>query len=142
MDKPPPPYSPPSAPYPTQTPYSSSLYPQSNQPVIGFVGSGYQYPTPPTYNPPPTTVIVHQPTIVAVAYRRSPVSLVCPHCGYCGMTRVRLESGCLPWLLCGIMCFFGLFWGCCLIPFCLDSTKSARHFCPACNHQVGFYSPM
>ncbi|CAH8645487.1 unnamed protein product [Schistosoma intercalatum] len=88
------------------------------------------------------TVIVHQPTVTTTVYHRYPVGITCPFCHNSGVTRVRLESGCLPWLLCGILCFFGFFFGCCLIPFCLDSTKSARHFCPSCNRQVGYYSPL
>ncbi|CAH8637654.1 unnamed protein product [Schistosoma guineensis] len=136
MDKPPPPYSPPTAPYPTQDPCPYPLYPQINQPTSNvFMGSGYQ-------PAPPATVIVHQPTVTTTAYHRYPVGITCPFCHNSGITRVRLESGCLPWLLCGILCFFGFFFGCCLIPFCLDSTKSARHFCPSCNRQVGYYSPL
>ncbi|CAH8663067.1 unnamed protein product [Schistosoma curassoni] len=47
MDKPPPPYSPPTAPYPTQDPCPYPLYPQINQPTSNvFMGSGYQ-PAPP-----------------------------------------------------------------------------------------------
>ncbi|CAH8638949.1 unnamed protein product [Heterobilharzia americana] len=118
MDKPPPPYSPPNAPYPAAA------------------------PSAPAYNATPTTVIVHQPTVATATFHRSPVGTTCPFCHNYGVTRVQLESGCLPWLLCGIMCFFGLFWGCCLIPFFLDSTKSARHFCTSCKRQIGFYSPM
>ncbi|CAH8588335.1 unnamed protein product [Schistosoma turkestanicum] len=139
----PPPYYPPTAPYPTQAPYSYPSYPQTNQPPnIGFIGSGYQPANAPTYGAPPTTVVVNQPTVIAIAYHRSPVGITCPYCHNFGMTRVQLESGYLPWLLCGIMCFFGLFFGCCLIPFCMDSIKSARHFCPSCHRQVGYYSPM
>uniref|UniRef100_A0AA85JHS5 LITAF domain-containing protein n=1 Tax=Trichobilharzia regenti TaxID=157069 RepID=A0AA85JHS5_TRIRE len=114
MDKPPPPYYQPSAPYPVAPPYSYPPNSQSNQPPnIGFVGSAYQPVAAATYNVPPTTVVV-QPTVAGAVFHRSPVGTTCPFCHNYGMTRVELESGCLPWLLCGIMCFFGLFWGCCL----------------------------
>ncbi|VDO76761.1 unnamed protein product [Schistosoma mattheei] len=52
-------------------------------------------------------MIVHQPTVTTTAYHRYPVGITCPFCHNSGITRVRLESGCLPWLLCGILCFFG-----------------------------------
>ncbi|TGZ65442.1 hypothetical protein CRM22_005862 [Opisthorchis felineus] len=129
------PYPPPGgAPYPVQA--------GGPPPAVGFV-----VPTPAytTVTVPQATVYVQQPTaatVTAVQFHRHPVTMTCPHCRYYGPTRVHTESGCLAWVLCLVMCFFGLWFGCCLIPFCLDSTKDATHYCGSCHRPLGRYAPL
>ena len=53
-----------------------------------------------------------------------------------GMTRCEHESGLATWLVCGGCCLFGLWLGCCLIPFCLNDMKDTRHICTNCKKTI------
>ena len=49
------------------------------------------------------------------------------------ITRVERDSGMFTWLISGgiclVGCFFPILWfGCCLIPFCMDDFKDTKHF--------------
>ena len=43
-------------------------------------------------------------------------------------------------LLCVVLCLFGLVFGCCLIPFCVDSVKDVIHKCPNCGAVIARYN--
>jgi len=62
---------------------------------------------------------------------------ICQFCGAQMVTTTETQSGLLTWLLAGGLCIFGLFFGCCLVPFFIDSTKDVQHSCPHCNQVVG-----
>uniref|UniRef100_A0A1I8IXZ4 LITAF domain-containing protein n=1 Tax=Macrostomum lignano TaxID=282301 RepID=A0A1I8IXZ4_9PLAT len=91
------------------------------------------YPPPPQGYPPgpggyPGVVTVPPP----VVFRELPVTMTCPHCHASISTQVTMDTGLLPWLICGGLCLFGCWLGCCLIPFCMDGVKDAIHTCPQC----------
>ncbi|PAA62091.1 hypothetical protein BOX15_Mlig020806g2 [Macrostomum lignano] len=65
--------------------------------------------------------------------------MTCPHCHASISTQVTMDTGLLPWLICGGLCLFGCWLGCCLIPFCMDGVKDAIHTCPQCRKVVGHY---
>ncbi|XP_034445881.1 lipopolysaccharide-induced tumor necrosis factor-alpha factor homolog [Hippoglossus hippoglossus] len=84
----------------------------------------------------------------------SPVQVVCPSCHQAVLTKVDPTSGLLTYLLCGglffcgniiskTMCFtycpLSFVLGCCLIPFCVDRLRDARHSCPTCKTVLGVY---
>jgi len=101
-------------------------------------GPGAYPPAPP--GPAPVTVQVTTGTGVTVTqgpFRDAPVSMKCPHCQATIVTAIEYESGTCTWLSCLGLCLIGCDGGCCLIPFCMDSTKDMRHICPSCNHTVG-----
>ncbi|KAF7258969.1 hypothetical protein EG68_03762 [Paragonimus skrjabini miyazakii] len=158
-----PPYSPPpypqaaqGAPYPTApgAAYSAAPYPPSGMEVPGgpppHVGFAMPFqaqpPGYPTYPVPSTTVYIQQqPTalpITVVSFGRDPIMFSCPHCRHYGLTSVERKAGCLAWLLCAIICLFGFWFGCCLIPFCVDAVNDFEHRCSGCRRIVGHYSPM
>ncbi|KAM8934625.1 lipopolysaccharide-induced tumor necrosis factor-alpha factor isoform 2-T2 [Pelodytes ibericus] len=88
--------------------------------------------------PPPLavqTVFVQQP----IAFHDRPVQMCCPFCTQMITTRLSYTSGALAWLSCGGLCLLGCGFGCCLIPFCIDSLKDVDHYCSSCNALVGSY---
>nr|XP_023996889.1 lipopolysaccharide-induced tumor necrosis factor-alpha factor homolog [Salvelinus alpinus] len=69
----------------------------------------------------------------------SPVQMTCPYCHQTVVTQVDFSSGVLTYLFCGGIFFCGFVLGCCLIPFCLDRLKDAKHTCPSCKNILGVY---
>lgn len=118
-------------------------------------GSPYsaQQPPPPQYNQPPpayapvgqqtaATVVIQQPQHVLLrqTFREVPVRLNCQSCQADIMTATHYETGMLTWMAVGIICLFGGWLGCCLIPFCVDACKDVVHTCPNCKQMVGKYN--
>ncbi|BFZ16089.1 hypothetical protein BsWGS_19128 [Bradybaena similaris] len=130
-DVPPPSYEPPKGTY------------GSNAPVQG----GYAYPPQPGPQQPQLaqhTILLQQPPTLVVGravlpLTEFPMTIVCPHCQATVTTMTSYETGTFTWVAAGIMCFFGLWLGCCLIPFCVDSAKDVEHRCPNCRNFVGKY---
>ena len=60
----------------------------------------------------------------------------CPSCFQPTHTRVEVENSPMQWILCLVMCIFGL-WCCCFIPFCVDSLKAGNHYCTNCASSIG-----
>ncbi|XP_078659861.1 lipopolysaccharide-induced tumor necrosis factor-alpha factor homolog [Branchiostoma floridae x Branchiostoma belcheri] len=134
-----------SAPYPQQ----AQPVPQQTQPIPGQVPPAYdpQYAPPP---PPPgaqmsnTTVVVSQPGAIVVAGQQQfsshdPVTTTCTTCQAVVQTRVDHETGLITWAAAAGICLVGCDLGCCLIPFCVNQLKDARHSCPNCNTHLGTY---
>merc|ERR1712131_113543 len=113
------------APDAPQQPYAPVV---QTQPVV--MQPGQPLPTAPLVGGQ-TTVIIQQPR-----FGTQPVLVQCPYCQQQGMTKVEHESGLGTWLICGGMCLFGLSLGCCLIPFCINDLKDARHKCPNCKRTI------
>ncbi|PRP83705.1 lipopolysaccharide-induced tumor necrosis factor-alpha [Planoprotostelium fungivorum] len=61
----------------------------------------------------------------------------CPLCHAQVVTQTSHEPGSLTWLAAGGICLFGGWLGCCLIPFCLESTQDTVHVCPNCRNVLG-----
>ncbi|XP_073503824.1 lipopolysaccharide-induced tumor necrosis factor-alpha factor [Phyllobates terribilis] len=81
------------------------------------------------------TVYVQQP----VVFHDRPVQICCPRCRSLTTTRLVHTSGALAWLSCGGLCLLGCGFGCCLIPFCIDSLKDVDHYCSSCQALLGSY---
>ncbi|XP_069123928.1 LITAF domain-containing protein-like [Argopecten irradians] len=108
-----------------------------------------QPPPPPSYQPPgpayqqTATVVVTNPQYVRpLIFRENPVSMSCPFCQAQIVTTTTYTTGTFAWVVCLLLLFFGLWLGCCLIPFCLNGCKDVLHHCPNCRQQVGKYSRM
>jgi len=105
----------------------------------------YDYPVQHIHQqtfPPPYGVTVGQPMPIYVAQQvpflgHQSASIICPSCHAQIFTRVDYVSGTAAWVICLVIALFGGIFGCCLIPFCIDSLKDAYHHCPNCNVQVG-----
>uniref|UniRef100_UPI0037E96242 LITAF domain-containing protein-like n=1 Tax=Semicossyphus pulcher TaxID=241346 RepID=UPI0037E96242 len=68
-----------------------------------------------------------------------PVQVACPKCNQTVLTKVDYSSGVLTYLFCGGLFLCGFVLGCCLIPFCVDRLKNAKHSCPTCKTELGVY---
>uniref|UniRef100_A0A672YDV9 Lipopolysaccharide-induced TNF factor n=1 Tax=Sphaeramia orbicularis TaxID=375764 RepID=A0A672YDV9_9TELE len=68
-----------------------------------------------------------------------PVQVSCPKCHQTVLSKVDYTSGLLTYLFCGGLFFCGFVFGCCLIPFCVDRLKDAKHSCPTCKTVLGVY---
>ena len=66
----------------------------------------------------------------------SPAQCVCPNCKNPIVTRTEKQSGLLTWLLVIGLFLIGCWFGCCLIPLCIDSFK-VRH--PLYIIHIGFF---
>ncbi|XP_062610125.1 lipopolysaccharide-induced tumor necrosis factor-alpha factor homolog [Saccostrea cucullata] len=91
---------------------------------------------------PATTVVMHhhQPNIHM--FRELPVRMRCQYCSAEITTSTTYETGTLTWVIAGILLLFGLWLGCCLIPFCVDGCKDVVHRCPSCQQVVGKFNRM
>ncbi|KAG7491902.1 hypothetical protein MATL_G00008910 [Megalops atlanticus] len=66
----------------------------------------------------------------------------CNNCQQRVTTRVLYKAGTFSWVMCFVFIFFGLFCGCCLIPFFMDSFKDAHHSCPQCHTNLYVHKRM
>uniref|UniRef100_A0A3P9KJP8 LITAF domain-containing protein n=1 Tax=Oryzias latipes TaxID=8090 RepID=A0A3P9KJP8_ORYLA len=69
----------------------------------------------------------------------NPVQIACPKCHQTVLSKVDHSAGLLTYLLCGGLFFCGFVLGCCLIPFCVDRVKDAKHSCASCKTVLGVY---
>mmetsp|Transcript_13426 Transcript_13426/g.25265 ORF Transcript_13426/g.25265 Transcript_13426/m.25265 type:complete len:146 (+) Transcript_13426:1442-1879(+) len=70
--------------------------------------------------------------------RRSQIAQVvhCKKCGNFTSTTIIKEPGPLSWANCGALCLMGCWFGCCLIPLCMDSWQDSMHHCKQCHEYV------
>uniref|UniRef100_A0A3Q3WQT9 LITAF domain-containing protein n=1 Tax=Mola mola TaxID=94237 RepID=A0A3Q3WQT9_MOLML len=69
----------------------------------------------------------------------SPVQIPCPTCHQTVLSEVDYSAGLLTYLFCTGIFFCGFVLGCCLIPFCVDRLRDAKHTCPTCKTVLGMY---
>lgn len=82
--------------------------------------------------PPPPTRVYH------FGFTSMPV--VCPDCGYAGMSLVHSKVT-LCTHLCAIMLCILCCWVCAPLPYMLRSCKDVYHYCRNCRHLLGMYCP-
>jgi len=106
---------------------------------------GFSGPPPP---PPGVSMVGTAPGVVVVTsqpikiYTRHPTNIICQHCQQNVVTRPRSEVGMVTWLACGAMILFGLWLGCCFIPFCIPDLQDTYHECPNCGKLIDVYKPL
>ncbi|XP_013397792.1 lipopolysaccharide-induced tumor necrosis factor-alpha factor homolog [Lingula anatina] len=127
----------PAEPPPQYEPPKGAGYPPQQDGYAGYQQGTY---------PPQAAPVVAQPTTVvyvnAPAFGPNSKQMQCPYCQAHVTTSVEYYSGGATWLVAGITLFVGCWLGCCLIPFCIQDLKDARHFCPNCNRTLGTYHRM
>ncbi|XP_075989945.1 uncharacterized protein LOC142985578 [Anticarsia gemmatalis] len=101
-----------------------------------------QHTPPPTYAtafdiyvdpgpPPPPRVYT---------FRFAPMPVICPECGYAGMT-VTKNKITLCTHLCALMLCLFFCWICAPLPYMLRSCKDVYHYCGNCRTFLGMYCP-
>ncbi len=96
---------------------------KTNQPMIDE-----HYPQVPYPNPPPLPNV--NPPLATVG--NYPMACICPYCRQTVVTRTEKDAGVLVWVSAAVICVFGCFCGCCLIPFCIDDMKVPNIFKHQC----------
>mmetsp|Transcript_52573 Transcript_52573/g.128960 ORF Transcript_52573/g.128960 Transcript_52573/m.128960 type:complete len:120 (+) Transcript_52573:79-438(+) len=70
----------------------------------------------------------------APVFGRTPVQTTCPSCQQSVQTTCVLKPGIACHLGAMAICWlFGLWCGCCLLPYMIDDAKDVHHMCPNCN---------
>ncbi|KAF7271583.1 LITAF domain-containing protein-like [Rhynchophorus ferrugineus] len=97
---------------------------------------------PPTAPYIPTYHLRKEPeilTTIVPVVGPNPTHMVCPHCGAEIDTSTKSEPSTKAYIASLILCVIGCFWGCCLIPCCMDSCRNVKHKCPNCDSYLGTY---
>ncbi|CAF1192844.1 unnamed protein product [Adineta steineri] len=115
------------------------MNPGPQAPPVGFYPSIGMYPTSATgqiHQGPQlgTSMFI---TTQSLIYGDLPIQCICPHCQQSIVTRIERQTGLVSWLVCGGILLLGGWFGCCLIPFCIDSLKDTEHYCPNCAVLLG-----
>ncbi|XP_051569782.1 lipopolysaccharide-induced tumor necrosis factor-alpha factor homolog [Myxocyprinus asiaticus] len=131
---------------PHYPPGGPMLYPQADAkaslPPYPMQAYGQMYPPPPQAQPVTTSPVVAVQTVYmqpGLVFGDVAVQAHCPVCTQNVVTRLEYSSGALAWLSCAGLAIFGCIYGCCLIPFCVDSLKDVTHHCPNCNSVLGVH---
>ncbi|XP_066247642.1 lipopolysaccharide-induced tumor necrosis factor-alpha factor homolog [Euwallacea similis] len=125
----PPPYS--GAPAPGFNP--PETYPPGTYPPAGHVGPQTTHHT--EHRVMVTTGNIGGPLLVGP----NPMPTVCPFCHSSIVSTVETEANTKTHLFALLLCVFGC-WPCCLIPYCMESCQSKKHFCPNCRAFLGTFS--
>ncbi|CAH2091809.1 unnamed protein product [Euphydryas editha] len=139
MDPPtePPPYPGPPAgsSYPGEIPGQS--YPNNfNHPPPPFSQSGVT-----VIQPNNRTAMIHTGTIVVTNNMMGPkpTVYVCPSCNQQSITTVVRTPTMRTHMFALFLCVLGC-WPCVCVPYCVDSCKSAEHYCTNCKAYLGSHS--
>lgn len=123
-------------------------YPSLNPALVQYppANVGAQSYPPSAPNHPPAVPVSYQPApsgqmiiLSSNTWMRTSQPALCPSCRQQIMTLVSYNTcgSLLPWVSCVLTCCSGLWCCCCFVPFCLESCKTAEHFCPQCRQILG-----
>uniref|UniRef100_T1H3H3 LITAF domain-containing protein n=1 Tax=Megaselia scalaris TaxID=36166 RepID=T1H3H3_MEGSC len=62
---------------------------------------------------------------------------ICPSCNAEIETSTRTEPGMIAYLSGLVIALLGCWFGCCLIPCCIDECMDVHHTCPNCRAYLG-----
>eukprot|EP00095_Tigriopus_kingsejongensis_P012043 maker-scaffold90_size386344-snap-gene-1.20 protein:Tk12043 transcript:maker-scaffold90_size386344-snap-gene-1.20-mRNA-1 annotation:"lps-induced tnf-alpha factor" len=128
------------APPPSSNPNYDASYPPlppAYEETQSYQSGGHTH----TSQPPPVgghgSAAPPMRVVVPVQLGPGSANLECPNCHTQVKSKVSSSAGLGAWLLSVGCCVFGCIFGCCLIPFCIDSMKVYEHHCPSCNVHLG-----
>ncbi|XP_063700034.1 lipopolysaccharide-induced tumor necrosis factor-alpha factor homolog [Culicoides brevitarsis] len=134
-----------------KTPPSYGFMPQPNAPPPSYEqamgvgpipGQAHFVPTHtvPVYNPPgagATPVVTQQIVTQVVTIGPHSTHMICPSCHADINSKTRSNPGLIAWVSGFLIALFGCWFGCCLIPCCIDECMDTHHYCPNCNAYLG-----
>lgn len=109
---------------------------RNNPPMQGQMPSAM-----PNQGPNPQVQYVQPVVIVAAAFGPNQSNTRCPNCSAEVLTSISFSPSTHAWIAFWVMCVLGCWFGCCCIPFCMDSCKKVTHRCPNCQNIIGVYQP-
>ncbi|XP_070554939.1 LITAF domain-containing protein-like [Ptychodera flava] len=123
----------------TEKPQENPSMPQDPNAPPPYPSTAFAAPPQPVaYTSQPTAInVMHTPVIATPIFRDIPVRTSCANCRSDIVTRTEFEVGSMVWISCFVAVIFGLWLGCCLIPFCIPALKDVVHYCPNCNNVCG-----
>ncbi|VVC90766.1 unnamed protein product [Leptidea sinapis] len=83
---------------------------------------------------------IQPPTSRVYNFGFTPIPVMCPECGYTGMTTVTCKITLCTHLCAFLLCIF-LCWVCVPLPYVLRSCKDVYHYCRNCRSFLGLYRP-
>lgn len=63
--------------------------------------------------------------------------MICPSCGTEITTKTNTTPGLIAYISGFLIAALGCFFGCCLIPCCIDECMDVHHTCPSCGSYLG-----
>lgn len=94
---------------------------------------------PPAYSFVQEPVIVMNPAVISHQLTSRPQLLPCHVCKMNVMSITTASSGSFSYLLGSVLCIFGCWLGCCLIPCCYEGCMDIEHHCARCRNCLGVY---
>uniref|UniRef100_A0A336KRY7 CSON002283 protein n=1 Tax=Culicoides sonorensis TaxID=179676 RepID=A0A336KRY7_CULSO len=129
------------------TPPAYGFVPQPNAPpptyeqATGAAIPGQAYYVPPSGAAPgpiPGQPVVTQQIVThVVTIGPHSTHMICPSCHGDINSKVRSSPGLIAWVSGFLIALFGCWFGCCLIPCCIDECMDVHHYCPNCNAYLG-----
>lgn len=82
--------------------------------------------------PPLVTVV---PPVVTLG--RDSIHMICPKCQAEIDTTTSTKPGLVAIIVGAVICLLGGYFGCCLIPCCINDCMEVQHNCPSCETDIG-----
>jgi len=131
----------PQEPPPMYEPPKDGQYPPGTYPPQ----EGYHHPQPAyPQGYDPASQGYQTQTVYLGGFRWSPLpqNVQCPSCHGTSVSTIQYKPGALTWLAGGLLCLFGCWLGCCLIPFCMPDLQDVEHRCSVCGKYMGTHMRM
>ncbi|KAL5277112.1 CDIP1 family protein [Megaselia abdita] len=120
----------PGGPTPVSPPQYAYVPPPSAPPSYQEAVGGPKLSTP--FVPQPTAIVT---SVVPIG--RESTHMICPSCNAEIETSTRTEPGMIAYLSGLVIALLGCWFGCCLIPCCIDECMDVHHTCPNCRSYLG-----
>ncbi|CAL8139168.1 unnamed protein product [Orchesella dallaii] len=101
---------------------------------------GFYQPTQNHNQPIPVPMVATTNRAVTVqnaSVGRYNARVTCSNCRNEVQTLIDKKPSIVAWISAGVLVVFGLFCGCCLIPFFVDACMDTHHGCPNCGAHLG-----
>lgn len=102
-----------------------------------YVPPSHTTNTIPISNQQGTPLVTQQIVTHVVTIGPHSTHMICPSCHGDINSKTRSSPGLIAWVSGFLIALFGCWFGCCLIPCCIDECMDVHHYCPNCNAYLG-----